>query len=162
VAGGNPVLRKLVLPQDTADGLGDLCRDATGRLVFFNGSRVVPLVDETETHHFTYQGDLAVYTGIFPVYFEYPVAIDVVRASLGTAPAGAAAVFDVLRNGTTSIWAATPANRPTIAAGATTAVAGTPGTPTFAAGDFMIAAIDSIGSTTPGADLILTVRARRT
>lgn len=87
-------------------------------------------------------------------------AITSVRATLGTAPTGAAAIVDVNRNGTTIYG--TPGNRPTIADGANAAVGGAPSVASVTAGDYLTVDVDQVGSTTPGADLVVAIRLTRT
>jgi Head domain of trimeric autotransporter adhesin len=69
-----------------------------------------------------------------------------------TAPAGADLVIDIKKSGT-SLWAATPANRPRIAAGAATGSQASFDTTAFAAGDLFTIDVVQVGSTTPGQDL---------
>lgn len=107
--------------------------------------------------NFSYSGLIKVYDGDFRWYNDVGrvLSISSVRVALGTAPTGASAIFDVLKNGT-SIFTTT-ANRPTIADGANTALSGTPDVTTVAAGDYLTVSITQIGSSNPGADLTLTV-----
>jgi hypothetical protein len=81
-----------------------------------------------------------------------------VRASVGTAPTGAALIADVLVDGV-SIFATTTANRPTIAISGNTALAGTPDTTTIAAGSKVTFQVTQIGSGTAGSDLVIQVTA---
>lgn len=107
---------------------------------------------------FSYTGALSVYGGDFRWYNDTGRALTfgTVRASVGTAPTGAAVVVDVLQNGSTIF--STTGNRPTIAAGAYTGVnTGTPDTTTLPAGAYLTVSIAQIGSSVPGADLTLTV-----
>ncbi|HET7630299.1 MAG TPA: hypothetical protein VFK03_02905, partial [Candidatus Saccharimonadales bacterium] len=69
---------------------------------------------------YSYAGVLAVSTGTFRLYNDSSSSwtIKSVRASVGTAPAGAAVIIDVKKNGTTIFT--TTANRPAIAAAANT------------------------------------------
>lgn len=77
-------------------------------------------------------------------------------ASCGTAPTGAALIFDVEKNGTTIYT-----TKPQIAAGATTLTAGTlktDGTEGFAAGDVLTFLVTQVGSTIPGQKALFTLK----
>lgn len=78
-----------------------------------------------------------------------------VRAVVGTAPTGAAAIHDVNKNGTTVF--STQGNRPTIAIAATASGATVPDVKTFAAGDVLTIDCDQIGSGTAGSDAVVAV-----
>ncbi|MDL4812825.1 hypothetical protein [Actinomadura opuntiae] len=106
---------------------------------------------------FSVTGILSVRAGTARVYNDTgrPLTLGTVRASAAVAPAGQALIVDVLLNGT-SIYT-TPANRPTIAAGAVTGTGGTPGVTTWAPGDYLTVDIVQVGTTTPGSDLTVTV-----
>jgi len=97
-------------------------------------------------------GTLTTDTGQSRFYAEQSFSYNKCRISVGTAPTGASIIVDVLRNGT-SIWHATPANRPTIAAGSNTAVAGTPDDLTYVSGDYFTVSVVQIGADEAGADL---------
>lgn len=71
-----------------------------------------------------------------------------VTAATITAPAGASVILDVNKNGTTIFT--TQANRPTVAAAATSAVTGTPNVTTFSAGDVITVDVDQVGSGSAG------------
>lgn len=107
-----------------------------------------------------YPGVLSTSTGTMRLAF--PVATTVVGVSLRctTAPAGAAILVDVNKNGTTIFT--TQGNRPTVAAGAFASAAEVTNmdVTAFAAGDYMTVDVDQIGSSTPGSDLVVTVRYR--
>lgn len=130
--------------------------DINGVKGFFAIANPTPLVVNTMPS-FSYTGTIASYSGDFRWYNDTgrTLTISVVRASLGTAPAGSSAIFDVLKNGSTIFT--TTANRPTIAAAANTAVSGTPDVTAVANGEYLTVNISQVGSTTPGADLTLTV-----
>lgn len=78
-----------------------------------------------------------------------------VRPAVGTAPTGAAILVDINLNGTTVFT--TQANRPSIAAGATSGGQAVPDVTTVAAGDLISVDIDQIGSTVAGSDLSVVV-----
>lgn len=108
---------------------------------------------------FSSSGTLAVTTGQSEVYNDTGgwLTITKIRASVGTAPAGADLVLDVKKNGT-SIYTTT-ANRPTIAAGTNTVVAVAPDDQAFADGDYLTVDVVQVGSTTAGSDLTVQIRA---
>ena len=119
------------------------------------------LLFQREVVTVTIPGALAVAAGTL----RFPVgsgtwAITSVRATLGTAPTGSAAIVDVNKNGTTIYG--TPANRPTVADGANAATGGAPATTSVTAGDYLSVDVDQVGSTTPGADLVVAIRLTRT
>jgi hypothetical protein len=78
-----------------------------------------------------------------------------VDASVGTAPTGSAIIVDVNKNAST-IWS-TQANRVQIAISANVGTQSTFNTTTLANGEYLTVDIDQIGSTTAGADLLVTV-----
>jgi len=78
-----------------------------------------------------------------------------VTTSVMTAPTGAALVVDVNKGGTTIFG--TQANRPSIAAAATSAVAGVHSVRTFAAGDVISVDVDQPGSNVAGANLTVAI-----
>ena len=81
--------------------------------------------------------------------------ITAVFVMVETAPTGASLVVDVSKNGTTIF--STQTNRPTIASGSTSGTSGTPDTQAVADGDYLTFDIDQVGSTIPGADLLIVV-----
>jgi hypothetical protein len=113
-----------------------------------------------EPYPYSIKGALTVQAGTSFIYTEGNYVVQSVRASVGTAPTGAAVIVDVNKNGA-SIYSATPANRPTIAVGTKTALGGTPDVTTFALGDNLSVDLDQIGSTVAGSDLTVVVRLRR-
>lgn len=130
--------------------------NSTGTRGFFTISGLNP-TPVTICPSFSYTGTIAVYTGDFRWYNDTGRTLTIAnaRASLGTAPTGSSAIFDVLKNGVTIF--STTANRPTIAAGNNTGLSGTPDVTSVVAGDYLTVTISQIGATTPGADLTLTV-----
>lgn len=98
----------------------------------------------------SFDGTLTVFAGTKRWYVPANITITAVRASVGTAPTGASAIFDVNKNGTTIFT--TQSNRPTIAAGTQTDLADAIDVTTFSAGDYLTVDIDQIGSGTAGAD----------
>lgn len=109
---------------------------------------------------FNRSGNLTVGPGVggFPVPFACVVTS--VRGFVGTAPAGADAVFDVNRNGTTVFG--DQSQRPRAAAGSQS-IAVTAGMTvnTLSAGDVLTVDIDQIGSIVAGANLTLVIMVRK-
>ncbi|GAA1578631.1 hypothetical protein GCM10009789_35220 [Kribbella sancticallisti] len=120
-----------------------------------DGVLVVPV----EAYTFSVTGTVAVATGKSRIYLEGDYVIETVRAAAHTAPAGAALVVDVNKNGTTIYT--NQADRPSIAVGTNSATGNSPAVTTLAAGDYLTVDVDQIGSATAGADLTVTVRVRR-
>ena len=104
---------------------------------------------------YSYTGTLTVQTGTFRLYVERASTIVSVRASVGTAPTGAAILVDVNKNGTTIFT--TQSNRPSIAVSTNTATAAAINVTSLAAGDYLTVDIDQIGSTVAGANLTVVV-----
>lgn len=110
---------------------------------------------------FSKQGTLAVSTGTMRLPIDGTYTVIGARLAVGTAPAGSSIIVDIHKNGTTIYT--NQANRPTIAAGATTGGPGTaPDVTALAAGDTLTVDIDQIGSGTPGADLTVSVVVSKT
>lgn len=122
-----------------------------------DGKEILPLV---ETLPFSANGTLTVRTGSSRMPLDGNYVLESVRAMVGTAPTGSAVTVDVNCNGSTIYG--TQANRPSIAAGSNSATGGAASVTTFAAGDYLTVDIDAVGSTTPGSDLVVVVRLRRT
>lgn len=103
-------------------------------------------------------------TGLLPSrwYVERPCTFESLRASVNTAASGSAIIVDLLRNGTTSIYHATPANRPTIAAAGFTELGGAPDDTTYSIGDYFQVNVIQVGSSIAGADLTLQPRFKAT
>jgi hypothetical protein len=99
-------------------------------------------------------GNVTVQTGVARLYNDtgIPLSITKVRASVGTAPTGSSLDVDVRKNGT-SIFGIF---KPRILAGANTGVQVPPAT-TFADGDYLTVDVTAIGSTLPGANLVVTI-----
>lgn len=97
---------------------------------------------------FTRQNELSVLTGKTRFYFESTRTITQIRASVGTAPTGSAVTVGTFINGVSIGTVTIPAGQNT----ATLAVS-----KSVVAGDYATVSILSIGSTTPGTDLTLTL-----
>lgn len=138
---------------------------STGKVLTATGSSAATWQTPTGgavelTPTFSYNGTIATLTGTYRWYNDTgaTLTIGTVRASVGTAPAGASIIVDVRKNGTTIFT--TTGNRPTITAGSQYATAGgAPDTPTLANGDYWTVDIVQVGSTTAGASLTVTVTA---
>jgi len=120
-----------------------------------DGVLAVPI----EAYTFSVTGAVAVATGRSRIYLEGDYVVETVRAAVNTPPTGAALLVDVNKNGTTIY--ADQSKRPSIAAGANSAVGNNPDVTTLAAGDYLTVDVDQVGSTVAGADLTVTVRVRR-
>lgn len=104
---------------------------------------------------YTWPGNASVNTGALRIYFKRAATILNVYASCSTAPTGASLILDVNLNGVTIFT--TQGNRPTIAAAGFTDLTNAPNVTAVAAGDFLTVDIDQIGSTVPGADIIVAI-----
>jgi len=119
-----------------------------------------------QMHGFQFPGALVVATGRGRLRWPWDVTILGVATAINTPPTGATVIVDVnkLAAGTgaaTTIYS-TQANRPTIAIGDYSSTETAPNTTTFSAGDHMTVDVDQIGSSTPGSDLTVWVRFKRT
>lgn len=112
-----------------------------------------------ETHSFTVGGEAAVASHGHRLVIEDGGQVVDVRATVGTAPTGADMIVDVNRNGTTIFT--TQSNRPQIAAGSTTDISRTIENGRLDPGDYLTVAVDQVGSTVAGSDLVVNVRVRR-
>lgn len=117
------------------------------------------LTHAIEVHTFSVTGALTVATGKSRVYLEGDYTVETIRASVNTAPTGAAILVDVNKNGSTIFT--TQGDRPSIAISGFTDTA-TPNVLTYAAGDYITVDVDQIGSTVAGSDLTVTIRLRKT
>lgn len=113
---------------------------------------------------FSVAGNLATSTGALAFRCPTAMVVQHVRLAVGTAPtgttstpiAGQSLVCDFNKNGTTLFT--TQANRPTIAASATSETGTTaPDVTALAAGDKVTMDVDFVGSSVVGADLVATV-----
>lgn len=103
-------------------------------------------------------GALTVAAGTSRIYNDTgrTLTITGIRASVGTAPTGAAILVDVNKNGTTLFT--TQGNRPTIAiSGNTSGKVTNADVTSLASGDYLTVDVDQIGSTVAGADLVVQV-----
>lgn len=116
---------------------------------------------DDELQVFSAAGAITVGTGAMRFPFPYAITLLGIRMAINTAPAGAALIVDVNKNGTTVFT--TQANRPQIAAGAfaTAAEVTNMEITSFAAGDYVTVDRDQVGSTTAGSDLTVLIRFRK-
>ncbi|WP_431911713.1 hypothetical protein [Nonomuraea jabiensis] len=114
-------------------------------------------VSGPQTHSYSITGPLAVGVGTFKLYNDTGKqwTIQAVRATVGTAPVGAAVTVDVNKNGTTIFG--TQANRPTIASGQSTVKATGMTVTAVADGEYLTVDVDTIGTTEKGADLVVQI-----
>lgn len=120
---------------------------------------LTPIVSESLLAAFSIDGDISVRTGAHRVYIPFAAQITRVSMALGTPPVGASARPDVNRNGTTIFT--TQTNRPTVSAGTNFGESTTIENGTLASGDYITADIDTIGSTTAGANMVIEVWGKR-
>lgn len=108
---------------------------------------------------FSIPGGLGTSVGTARIYNDTgkDLTFGLIRASVGTAPAGSALIVDVNLNGATIFT--TQANRPTIAPATNTDTA-TPDVTTWTAGSYLTVDVDQVGSTTAGSDLVVQVSAQ--
>jgi hypothetical protein len=131
------------------DGSGNWSVPAGGGGGGGGGSNVASFV-------FAHNGTAVTGVGVSRIPLAAASTITGVTASSNTAPTGASLKFDVNKNGTTIFT--TPANRPTLAISANeTSAQAVPDVTALAAGDYLTADIDQVGSTVAGADLVVVV-----
>lgn len=104
---------------------------------------------------FTITGVLATGARNPRFYVEGDRTISNVVVSVGTAPTGATAIFDVNKNGTTIF--STQANRPTIAISGFYDGSSVPDVTSLSAGDYLTVDVDQIGSTVKGSDAVIRI-----
>lgn len=148
---GNTTFSSAAILLPTADG-------NNGQVMTTDGSAVMTFKTIRAQLVYTVVGTLTVNTDqAFALRPSQTLVIEEVFIEVKTAPTGASIIVDVNKNGT-SIFNATPANRPSIAAAATTGTSGAPDTTSLAKDDSITIDIDQIGSGTAGADLTVCVR----
>lgn len=128
-----------------------------GNIPVSDGSKWVATPISSHTHPImslgTKEGDLEVATSPIRIYNRYGVTrtIDEVYVSVNTAPTGSSVRIDVLKDGV-SIFAL-DGDKPTIADAGNTASSTTFDDDQWLADEYLQIEIETIGSTTPGADL---------
>lgn len=145
------ILQKNPVPVDDIDATGT---PSGSTFLRGDGAWASPVVSQAQAFFAT--GDLTVRQGKSPFPAPFAMTIQGVRAAVGTAPAGADVIVDVNVNGTTIFT--TQANRPTIEAASTSSPEATPDVTSVVAGDLITVDIDQVGSSTPGADLVVVIR----
>jgi hypothetical protein len=128
------------------------------KLYFSTAAGVERLIEPGVVFAFSKAGNLAVAAGAHRLYNDAgeTLTIKAVRASVGTAPTGAAVIVDVNVGGTTIF--STQSNRPTIAiSGNTSGKVTTMNTVSIADGAYFTIDIDQVGSTVTGADLTVQI-----
>lgn len=106
---------------------------------------------------YSFPGTAALSTGDGPRWYNRTGATVTITGwdiSAATAPAGQDLIADVLKNGTTTYT--TTGNRPTLTAGQTHATATAPDSAAVADGDYVQVKLVQVGTTSPGADVVLT------
>jgi hypothetical protein len=154
-------MREVAAPATPASGTAAVYVKSDGLVYTKDDAGLERLMTHAvEAFPFYVSGSVGVVTGSLGVVTEGNYVVETVRIRATTAPTGSALTVDVNKNGT-SIYAATQANRPSIAAGANAALGGTPDTTTFALGDVLTVDVDAVGSTISGSNLSIVVRLRR-
>lgn len=104
----------------------------------------------------TWDGDAEVVTGTLKWPNRTGRTLTILGASItaGTAPTGSAITADVLRNGT-SIYPTSA--KPSLAAGSVIGALAAPDTTTIADGQYLTVSLLTIGSSTPGTDIVVAV-----
>lgn len=113
--------------------------------------------DTNDNVDFAEIGTLTTKTGTLRWYPPFNITISDVTASVGTQPTDASILVDVNKNGTTIFT--TQSNRPTIASASNFDKSGAPDTTALTGDtDYITVDIDQVGSTNPGADMIIQIR----
>lgn len=130
-------------------------------LTYVDASGLMRSPNLANPYQFPTPGTLSAGAGKYPAVYNdtgSTLAIIAVRASVVTAPTGAAIIVDINKNGTTIFT--TQANRPTIAIGTNTSGKVTSMDVTsLAPGDYLTVDIDQVGSGAAGSDLMVAVLA---
>ena len=117
-------------------------------------------VDRVETIPFTRQGALSVggQNSEFPIVGAI-YELETIAARVSIPSAGSSIILDIFQNDV-SIFS-NPAHRPTIAAGQNLAVVTVPSGVVFDDGDWLEVGSVQVGSTTPGSNLVMSIRLTR-
>lgn len=144
-------------PSNPAAGYTKLFFKTGDVLYWRNSSGVERLVEQGFPFVFSYTGTLATLTGVHRIYNDTGATLTIksVRASVGTAPTGAAIICDVRVDGTTIFSGGT--GRPQIAISGNTNKTTGMSTTTIADGSYFTADISQVGSTIPGANLTVQI-----
>lgn len=155
---GTDIVLRGVASSRPAAGLAGRLYYATDEGVLYrdNGTSWEVYSDALHAMTWTFTGaDLTTTTGAVRLRPPRAGTVLFVRCSAGTAPAGQDIIVDVNKNGTTIFT--TQANRPKVPAGSNDGPNATPDVTSFAAGDVFTCDVDQVGSTTAGADLVVTL-----
>lgn len=150
-------LQQQSAPAAPPTGYSALYMDTTGRLVTKKPDGTVQPATPGTVFAFSVAGTLSTGVGAHRIYNDTGVTLTIksVRASVGTAPAGASLIVDVNVDGVTIFG--TQANRPAIAAGGNTNKTTGMTVTTIADGSYFTVDIDQVGSSTPGGNLTVQV-----
>lgn len=112
------------------------------------------------TFVFTIVGTLVTGTSLTPILVATrTMTIVKAYANVKVAPTGASIIVDLNKNGS-SIWGSTPANRLSVAAGATAGTQSSFDTTSLSEGDELTPDLDQVGSSVAGADITISVRCK--
>lgn len=138
-----PTLRQGDVYYNSTDSQLYVYSGATWSAVSAASSSAAPIVST-----FSAGGDLVVRTGTYRLYVDRTATLTKVRASVGTAPTGSAAIIAYKVNGTKIASV-------TIAAGSYTTLSTT--SLSITSGDYFTIDVEQVGSTIPGADLTVSL-----
>lgn len=151
-------LYQLATPGNPASGVTALYAKTGDRLYYLTSAGAERLVEPGLLFPFSMSGTLATGAGTYRIYNDTGATLTIraVRASVGTAPTGAAIIVDVNVNGTTIFT--TQSNRPTIAiSGNTSGKVTNMDVTSIADGSYFTVDLDQVGSTVAGANLTVQV-----
>lgn len=135
---------------------------SSGRSLVHNLNRIrhrITVIEDEDILHqtiLTFTGNLSVSSNPLKIYnrFGKTQTITEVFLSVSDSPVGANLIVDVHKNGTTIFT--NQSNRPVIVAdGSTTGYTTSIDVGSWAAGEYITAHIDQVGSTTPGSNLVV-------
>lgn len=126
--------------------------DYTDQVLSVNGATGAVTVAASHWLAASFQGDVVADAETVPIMVPRNCTITAYRFKAGTAPTGGSEIYDFLIDGTTA-YGTNPSNRPTIAAGATTASTTLPDTVAVSAGSYVTIKCLTPGSSTAGADV---------
>jgi hypothetical protein len=151
------LLKQQTTPSTPASGVLAIYPKSDDRLYLLTSGGVERLVEPGLVFAFSSSGTLTTGAGTFRIYNDSggTLTIRAVRASVGTAPTGAAVIVDVNIGGTTIFT--TQGNRPTIAVSTNTAKVTNMNVTTIADGSYFTVDIDQVGSTVAGGDLTVQI-----
>jgi hypothetical protein len=144
-------------PSSPASGSNKLYFKSDGLPYRLDSSGGERLVGTGTVLAFSLGGALTVQSGAHRIYNDTGATLTIrsVRASVGTAPTGAAILVDVNIGGTTIFT--TQGNRPSIAVSTNTAKVTNMSVTTIADGGYFTVDVDQIGSTVAGSDLTVQI-----